>query len=141
MHIQRYIKTIFFVFFFGIIFLYCAFALRNALRGPAIIITPLQSPTTADTVVITGSASRVEELTINSIKTPLSTEGSFEHTVVLIEGYNTFIIEGHDRFGTKTRTAVHLWKNEVSSSEVSTPSMTDDGPEAAVRQDESTPIQ
>lgn len=109
MHLQRLVRRLIFIFIFGGVLLYSAFALRNALRGPHITLTPIHSPITTSTVTLSGTVVRAEKVTINSLSVPLTTERVFALTTALIPGDNEFLIEASDRFGSTYKERIHLY--------------------------------
>lgn len=109
MHIQRIFRRFVFIFIFGGVLLYGGFALRNALRGPHVLLTQLPSPVTTAVVTIQGSAVRAETVTINSLPVPLTTEGTFALTTALVPGDNEFIVSASDRFGSTHEERLHVY--------------------------------
>ncbi len=109
MTLQRAIRPLLFVLIFGGVLFYSGFALRNALRGPYVTITPITSPVETPVVTLTGTALRAETITVNTLPVPLTTEGTFSLTTALVEGSNEFVVEASDRFGTTHREYIHVW--------------------------------
>ncbi len=121
MHLQRLVRRLIFILIFGGVLLYSGFALRNALRGPHVTLTPVTSPVTAPTVTLTGTAVRAETVTVNSLSIPLTTEGTFALTTALTPGDNTFIIEASDRFGSTYQEYLHVYHVPTSEPVPETP--------------------
>lgn len=69
---------------------------------PNLYVTPLPSTTTSDSVIIQGSASDAVAVYVNGVQAPLAANGTFQRTVSLVPGLNTFAIYAFDRVGNRT---------------------------------------
>lgn len=73
---------------------------------PNLSVVPLPATTTSGTVTIQGSSSDAVAVYVDSVQVPLSANGSFQRTVSLMPGLNTFVVDAFDRVGNKTTQSV-----------------------------------
>lgn len=84
-----------------IIVIYAIWRSLNYARGPAITITSPANGSSVDTetVEITGSAARVNNLIMNGRSISVDQQGNFDETVIIFSGTNKITFTASDQFG------------------------------------------
>ena len=90
-----------------------AFAIYGSLnyaRGPVIQINSPANESAVDssTVVITGRADRVKDLSLNGNPISIDEQGNFSETVIVFPGMNELTFAAHDQFGRTTTKELDL---------------------------------
>ena len=89
---------------------YALFASNNFISGPEIIISEpaTGSVISTSTVVIKGTALRIQEITLNGRPIFVDEGGNFSETVLLAKGYNVSLLSAKDKFNRTTEYKLEL---------------------------------
>ena len=94
-----------------IILVYIFLRSLNYIKGPNIYISEPTNGATVDanSVSIKGQAQRISNLYMNGNPITIDEKGNFNKTVGVLNGSNMITLEGKDRFGRITRTALTIF--------------------------------
>ncbi len=80
--------------------LYMLYQARSFITGPLITLTDTYTPTQNErTMILTGHAENIVQLTLNGREIHTTKEGVFRETLVLEGGYTIIELHARDRFG------------------------------------------
>lgn len=114
--IKKLLKIGFFVLIILIVIGYSFFSFRDYISGPKIIISYPENGSTlsTSTVIITGQALHIRDITINNRPIIIDKLGNFVYTLTLFPGYNVSLISAKDKFNRITEYKLELvYKNQT----------------------------
>lgn len=98
-----FLKCIGIVVLAGLLVWYVHFQARNFLEGPTIEIADTHGVLHHErTIPLSGVAHNIVKLTLNGKEIHTNEAGSFNHTLVLEDGYTIMTLSAQDRFGRTT---------------------------------------
>lgn len=86
----------------------------NYARGPGIVLSePASRTTTSETLLhLRGKAVRAVAVLLNGKLISVDEAGTFDETVILFPGLNTWELEAKDQFGRSNTTRLDIWRTE-----------------------------
>ena len=89
---------------------YGLFASNSFISGPEIVVTEpaTGSVIATSTVIVKGTALRIQEITLNGRPIFVDENGNFSETVLLAKGYNVSLLSATDKFNRTTEYKLEL---------------------------------
>jgi hypothetical protein len=115
------LKTLIFIGFFVLLFLFAFSRAYNMLYGPRIVIDSPRDGVLLDANVLTvrGTIKNAALIHLNGRKIFTDAKGSFNEDVVLQDGLNIFSLSARDRFGREKEELLHIVHHNNEAAELS----------------------
>ncbi len=108
--VQKIIKISLFVFIILVVTIYSVISFKDYVDGPQIeVMQPINGSSIASsTTLLKGQVKRIKDVSINNRPLLIDTQGNFTYNLLLLDGYNIFIISAIDKFGRTTEYKLEL---------------------------------
>jgi len=111
---SRLVHFILLAFFVAVV-AYAFFEGRALLRGPTINVSPRVMEVSDSFVIVSGTAERITQLSLNGAPIAITEDGAFEEGYVLTPGYNLLILDARDKYGKTAQRSIEIFYKEPTS--------------------------